>query len=855
MQKNTKENASNPVVDFKTNRFQQVPQVLFNFFLDFLGIRANALLISRIYYDWSQSYWKNRIASDFEVIPDYKSPHLLTPFIIYRHLSILSKMDEYRIGTRWGDPLNPAYIKSQLSQEELEIYGPEKSFSWAVLVGNGPLIAWLLDRNRGRDRQKPTWEFLTYVIKKRYQELTKLLVISAADEKYLLNTALLNRVIAQGYKDLRQLILPKVMPNSVQVQIVKILLAHKIQPNRDTLNHAVKSRNLKLVKLILPKVQPDKDILDRAARTGCVDIVKLIMNQEEIVPDGETLKDAILSGSLELAKFILQSNEGGIPLSLPSNGMLGLYLSHHNLGYKVSPAAVINYLLVNGRIIFDDAILNVAVLSGDLELTKLILSKDVRPNENTFYLAAGSGRGDMVDLMRNYGPVLDREILRGAANSGNLELFKRILSKGVKPDNVTLFAAIRSFDEQILKTAALSSRLEIVKLILSEGVTPDRSNLSTIFSSNPNPDLVNLIIDRGMIPDLEALKHIIYRLDALEAVKLMKKMIEEKNMTFNMEILKQLITSAAGFGYHYRPQLVEFLLSKFQPKDQDLLSFINLMMERSVHSAFIENQIRLYFPRLQLEAFSIQEIFTSATRYRYPRIIELMMDINQTLQPVCFTENILNQIAGMGEESLVQSVLESKLQPDIYTITSAINSGNRRLTKWLIQICLQNYSENDFSNLVEYGLAPHVIDKNMFWLMQWMMSFPGEYIVSREIFLLPALAAGYQDMVMWLTAEERGPKRVKLNNDHLGMAGLFSRNSEFIIWLKKQLSSSGLFLSFSLFVNIASFLVKSEQSTLARTSKKAYKWCNDFQGMLTLTAPRAADSSNTSTARVAAGRL
>ncbi len=853
MQKNTKENASNPVVEFKKNRFQQVPQVLFNFFLDFLGIRANALLISRIYYDWSQSYWKNRIASDFEVIPDYKSPHLLTPFIIYRHFSILSEMDECRIGTRWGDPLNPAYIKSQLSQEELEIYGPEKSFSWAVHVGNGPLIAWLLDRNRGSDRQKPTREILTYVINQRYQELTKLLVISGADEKYLLNTALLNRVIEQGYINLRQLILQKIKPNSVPVQIVKILLAHKIQPNQDTLIHAVKSRNFKLVKLILPKVKPDKGTLDMAAWTGYVEIVNLIMNQG-IVPDGETLTRAIiLSGSLELVKFILWSNEGRIP-SFPSNKMLEMYLFNHNFGYKVNLAAIINYLHVNGRIIFDDAILNVAVLSGDLELTKLILSKDVRPNEQTFYIVAQSGRGDMVDLMRNYGPVPDRETLQGAAKSGNLELFKRILSKGVKPDNDTLFAAIRSFDEQILKTAALSSRLEIVKLILSEGVTPDSSNLSTIFNSNSNPDLVNLIIDRGMIPDLEALKHIIYRLDALEAVTLMKKMIEEKSMTFNMEILKQLITPIAGFRFNYRPELVEFLLSKFQPKDQDLLSFINLMMERSVHSAVIENQIRLYFPRLKLEAFSIQKIFTSAIQYRYPRIIELMMDRNQTLQPVCFTENILNQIAGMGEESLVRSVLESKLQPDIYTITSAINSGNRRLTKWLIQICLQNYSENDFSNLVEYGLAPAVINNNMFWLMQWMMSFPEGDIIPRSIFLDQALAVGHQDMVMWLTAEERGPKRVKLNNDHLRVAG-FSLNSELIIWLKKQLSSSGLFLSFSLFVNIASFLVKSQQSTLARTSKKAYKWCNDFQGMLTLTAPRAADSSNTSTARVAAGRL
>ena len=107
---------------------------------------------------------------------------------------------------------------------------------------------------------------------------------------------------------------------------------------------------------------------------------------------------------------------------------------------------------------------------------------------------------------------------------------------------------------------------------------------------------------------------------------------------------------------------------------------------------------------------------------------------------------------------------------------------------------------------------------------------------------------------MWLTAEERGPKRVKLNNDHLRIARS-SLNSELFIWLKEQLSSSGLFLSFSLFGNIASFLLKSEQSKLARTSKKAYKWCNAFRGMLTLTAPRATDSSNTSTARVVAGRL
>ena len=738
MQKNTKENASNPVVEFKTNRFQQVPQVLFNFFLDFLGIRANALLISKICYEWSQKYWKNRIASDFKVIPDYKSPHLLTPFIIYRHLSILSETDEYRIGTRWGDPLNPAYIKSQLSQEELEIYGPEKSFSWAVHVGNGPLIAWLLDRNRGSDRQKPTWEILTYVMNHRYQELTKLLVLSAADEKYLLNTALLNQVIEEGYENLRQLIL----------QIVKILLAHKIQPNQDTLIRAVNSHNLKLVKLILRKVKPDKDILDIAAGTGCVDIVNLIMNQG-VAPDGETLLRAIQSCSLELVKFILWSNEGGIPLPLSNNEMLQRCHYNHDFGRKVSSAAIINYLHVNGRIIFDDAILNIAVLSGDLEFTKLILSKDVRPNEHTFFIAARSGRGDMVDLMRNYGPVPDRETLQGAAKSGNLELVKLILSKGVKPDNDTLLAAINSFDEQILKTADLSSRLEIVKLILSEGVKPDSNNLSAICNSNPNPDLVNLIIDRGMIPDLEDLKHTIYALDALEAVKLMKKMIEEKNMTFNMEILKQLITPPVGFGYKYRPQLAKFLLSKFQPKDQDLLSFINLMMERSVHSAFIENQIRLYFPRLQLEAFSIQEIFTSATRYRYPRIIELMMDINQTLQPVCFTQNKLNQIAGMGDESLVRSVLESKLQPGTNTITSAINSENRRLTKWLIQIYLQNYSE-DFSDLVEYVLAPAVISKNMFWLMQWVMSFPEEDIVSRNN-ILPGSGArsgpsGYSDV-------------------------------------------------------------------------------------------------------------
>ncbi len=310
-------------------------------------------------------------------------------------------------------------------------------------------------------------------------------------------------------------------------------------------------------------------------------------------------------------------------------------------------------------------------------------------------------------LIEQYDIQVDEDLLYLAAKFSNLELYNLILSKDkdLKPEQLTL------------SHASLSGNRYLVELILSAGITPDRQtlcyavqsrNLSLVnflfdkFGHNHNSDtlnaaaesghidLVNLIINKNIIPDAETLNCAV-KSGNLKIIKLIKK---SGNIKLDNVLLSRLIITAAKCKHW---TVAKYFISQIKPKGKNFIDLIKNMMIHGVDSRFIENQIS-NCPRQSLWVREIMVLFLSAVERSYSRIIKLLLDPNKNYhQFIFFTQVTINQIATMGDESLMRAVLEIKpnsdrlgLQPTAETIVLAAGSGNPQLTKWLIELCLRN---------------------------------------------------------------------------------------------------------------------------------------------------------------------
>ncbi len=671
----------------KPDIFKSIPQVLFDIILSFSASRIGMLLVSKSVSHLFQTYWKNRITSDFKVTIDPLLPNLLTPFTVYPYYQRLSKTHEYQDGVRLGDPLLPAYIKSRCSENDLQKYTPQSLLEMAAVVGNGFMIQCLTDLQRGSDRAEVNCDsrVLENILKLDNERLLKLLISVAEEQKRPFGN--------------EELILA-----SNRFKAKSLVALWVDEPSSSE------------------KMAYGKHMLDMAASAGNLAWFKQII-AKSWVPDQDTLKAAIRSGDLDLVEYLIEnlSDLLTMPTVLVSLLFIAASFGHLNIFEKLVSENRWQQISIEAR----QEILKLAMNSRNAALVSLILSLGV-----------------------NYNQML----LLEAAAQGHVQVMNSIMSGEVKPDEI-------KFNREVLNCAARSGSLDAVELVRSHGIDFDQETLNQAIRSGQ----LNLIVRvlARVKPNLDALRAAI-----VEGVQ----------------------------------PIIEYLMTHFDFDELDLLTQINKLCDEAyVSGRIVESLISQLskgrFKTTENKALlnsTATKLFNITAQLGYTQVVKLMLEEKtRGYLPFNPTQETLNSLARIGDESLVESLLvyQPNLQPTIETIQSAMLSGNRLLTKILIELVMKNTDDDPL--LIAKTIFQTAVKENHLWLVQWLM------------------------------AKDRGENRlIPMKSMILYAESIELPVPKIIAWLKEQLSYHLLF-SFKLFSEILSFLPGIDQSKLAITSKEA----------------------------------
>ncbi len=703
----------------KISFLKSTPQVIFDMILSFSGPSIGMLLASKSAYAWSQAHWEKRIF--FTIDPSL--PDLLTPFTIYRHYQILFKTNEYRTGMRLAHPLLPAYIQSRCSENDLQKYSPQDLLKKAAEVGNGLMIQWLTAPQRGHDRVIPDILDVTLSLPAN-KELLKLIISAAEEQKrpfrigelfYISDSSDYFRI---GMKSL------------VELWVDESWADEEMRYGKEMLHIAAYAGNLDWVKKIIDKgVNPVRKTLELAIQSGNLNLVLYLIKNFKLL---NVLKPAILK--YELA------------------ALLSFAASYGRLDIFKWLALEYGWLLVSEK--EREEILKSAVKSNNSDLLSWILSLEVN----------------------HYRKLLPGLLLE-AATQGNVQMMKLIMSDELKPNR------------EVLNRAARTGNLQAVELIMSSGIDPDQETLNQAIKSG-RLNLVKRILET-VRPDINTLKIAIE-----EGVQLIIEDIMTRVDFDELDLLEQINKASDGISYGVTAFIAEWLISQLSKgrfetnKNRDLLE---------------SNAIKLFYIN---------------AKFKVVPVVKLMLE-EKTRNYLSFrpTQETLNSLASIGDESLVESLLVSppNLQPTMETIQLAMQSGNRLLIKMLIESVMRN--TDDDLLIVAKAIFQTAVNENHLWSVQWLM------------------------------AKDRGENRlmpIKSMIHYAKSIGHEDNFSKIILWLKEQLSYHLLF-SFKLFSEVLSFLPAVDQSKLAIISKEGKAFTKGYwqgQSALTIFNPSTTHCSN-----------
>jgi ankyrin repeat protein len=259
--------------------------------------------------------------------------------------------------------------------------------------------------------------------------------------------------------------------------------------------------NWEQVYKILDDALKKEDPVSTAASKGNITAVKILLdlkndsNEFIYKPNGDTLGNAAYSGNIDLVNYLLSIP--GMKPDMDNNKPLYDAVQGGNLN-------MVKYLLTYPEVdvtAHEDAALNIASLYGRAEVVKYLLTlKNVDPTQSYAIEDAIAGQHiNIIKILKKDGRIhFDDYLLVYAAETGNVEIIKILISYGLNPSSDSIIA-----NNAPLIIAVKGNHIEAVKYLLTVSKVDPASNNNLAIRTASDfgfSKIVELLLENGANP-------------------------------------------------------------------------------------------------------------------------------------------------------------------------------------------------------------------------------------------------------------------------------------------------------------------------------------------------------------------
>lgn len=291
-----------------------------------------------------------------------------------------------------------------------------------------------------------------------------------------------------------------------KIEIVELLLKYGGKPNNSSINIAIYKGYLSILRLITKNrgdfnLTPEyvENIINLAINTGDIGYIKVLLDNLKIVPNTNNLDTSINSffGKDDIVELLLNAG------SNPNNNILKKLISKKRL-------SIIKLVILKKKQYFKltktfiEEIFNLAINTGDINICIFLIdSLKILPTIFNLNSAVENNNFGITELFLKYLVDPNNSTLETLLkNNKDLKILDLITK------NREHFDLTDNNAEKIINLAMnnINDTYNIIRiLIYNLKIVPNINNLNMAILYN-NMDIIKLILDNGVIPDMSTLK-------------------------------------------------------------------------------------------------------------------------------------------------------------------------------------------------------------------------------------------------------------------------------------------------------------------------------------------------------------